>query len=96
MIVFLHVGKQLFAMGQLIAAGILQSGAKFPIFSTTVYEYITGKPMSSLSPDLGSIPDQTVVSFLENVRSLKSINWVSVCCKCLPTDLYNPALELDS
>lgn len=58
-------------MGQLIAAGIVQSRAKFPIFSAIVYAYLTGQPVSSLSPciDSTSIPNQGVVSFLKKVLS---------------------------
>ena len=62
--------KRYFAMGQLIAAGIIQSGAKFPLFSITVYEYLAGKPVADLSPEIGSIPDRNVVTFLEKVSCM--------------------------
>ena len=54
-------------MGQLIATGIIQSGAKFPLFSRTVFEYLAGKPISELMPSVADIPEDSVVSFLEKV-----------------------------
>ena len=51
-------------MGQLIATGIIQSAATFPLFNKVVYEYLSGKPVSELIPCPMDVPEAEVMGFL--------------------------------
>ena len=54
-------------LGELIAASVVQGGSSLHIFNSSIFNYITGKDMASITPKLVDVSDYEVRTVLEKV-----------------------------
>ena len=63
-----------FFIGQLIATGIIQAAATFPLFNKVVYKYLSGNSVSDLTPSISDIPEKSTADFLHKLQCDKSLS----------------------
>lgn len=67
-------------IGILVGMSIVQGGSGCPFFGPSVYDYITGKDVCTMSPTVEEIPDMEVKNCVVKVMKLYGlcfIVWVS-------------------
>ena len=57
-----------FRLGQIISMAFLQGGVGFHIFSTSVYNYLSGVRVADIIVDMSEVPDYEVKEMLNRVR----------------------------
>ena len=59
-----------FRLGQIVSMAVLQGGVGFHIFSTSVYNYISGMKISDIVVDIKEVPDNEVQEKLQQVATI--------------------------
>ena len=65
-------------LGQLMAASIVQGGSSLHIFNQSVFKYVCGDDLATITPKISEIPDKDVRDILEQVHSSYSNNKILV------------------
>ena len=55
------------SIGILVSMSITQGGSGYPFFAPSVYHYICGRDICSISPSLQEVPDHELLAVLDKV-----------------------------